>query len=574
MTTAAIPPLPHLQPPLRFLSSVPESLDPVWIQERYDELLARADQIGSDPAGWIALIHRRDELEAILSSRMTRIRTGYRQDTTDDARTAALEHMNRDIIPVVTDASVEVSRRIVASPCLEDLRLEFGDLFVQQEEGTCASNAPVNTQLRRELSEHLMAYTKVFGTGTFTWRGEEYPLSFARKAANDPDRTERHAAWKSTQDYVEQHEEKLQDIFDTAMNLRGQMAANLDLPSYIDLRYEEMQRYEYGPNEVSAFRDSVHEHVVPIVEQMHRRQARLHSETLLHPADQEIQVEPVPDMIVPLDQQLSAATEMFERMGNEFGAPWKMLVEEGLIDLEARPGKGTGASCATLSFERVPFLFCNSVGTAEDIRTLVHEFGHAMQSWRSRDIEPAQLRHPTLEACEIHSMTLELLALPHTASLFGDGAEAFARDHIQGTIATMPYLVAIDEFQHRIYDEKLDRAGRGDAWSELATQWLPGIDNNADAFYARNRWLRQLHVFNSPFYYIDYALARMVSWELWLDSLEDRDDAVGRYLELCSLGGTKPFRELVTTVGLSDPFDPAVVERTITRLRPHLGLDD
>lgn len=572
--TTTIPPLPHLVPPLRFLSSVPDELDADWIQQRYDELLARADELrDDDSAGWIALVHRRDELEAVIGSRMLRIRMAYRQNTTDEARTSALERLNRDIVPVVTDASVEVSRRIIASPCLEALRLEFGDLFVQQEQGTCASNAPVNTQLRRELSEHLMAYTKVFGTGTFTWRGEEHPLSFMRKAANDPDRDERHAAWLSGQQYTERHAEQLQDIFDTAMRLRQTMAQNLDLPSYIDLRYQQMQRYEYGPPEVAAFRDAVFEHVVPIVRDMHLQQAQLHGTELLHPADQEIQATPDPELVVSLDEQLDTATSMFEQMGDAFAAPWRMLVDEGLIDLMARPGKGTGASCATLPLERVPFLFCNSVGTAEDIRTLVHEFGHAMQAWRSRDIEPAQLRHPTLEACEIHSMTLELLALPYTEPLFGDGAPLFAREHVRSTISTMPYLAAIDEFQHHVYEGSLDRTARGDLWSQLAQRWLPGIDNDANEFYARHRWLRQLHVFQYPFYYIDYALARMVSWELWLDSLDDHDAAVERYLELCSLGGTRPFRDIIAAVGLSDPFDADVVARTITRLRPHLGID-
>ncbi|MCW2926934.1 MAG: oligoendopeptidase family, partial [Thermoleophilia bacterium] len=209
-----------------------------------------------------------------------------------------------------------------------------------------------------------------------------------------------------------------------------------------------------------------------------------------------------------------------------------------------------------------------------DVKTLVHEYGHALQGWRSRDIEPVDLQHPTMEACEIHSMTLELLALPYLEPFFGaEQLEHFRVEHLRSTLDVVPYMAAIDEFQHRIYDEGLDAEGRAAAWESAARRFQPAIDWDVDDWYAGNRWLLQLHVFQYPFYYLDYALARIVSWELWLLSLEDQQRATDIYLQLCDLGGTKPFRQMVMDAGLGDPFDEAVIANTMSRLREHLQLD-
>jgi oligoendopeptidase F len=158
------------------------------------------------------------------------------------------------------------------------------------------------------------------------------------------------------------------------------------------------------------------------------------------------------------------------------------------------------------------------------------------------------------------------------APLFGDDLEKFRLRALRGTISSVPYLASIDAFQHRVYEEDLDAAGRAEAWAQIAREYQPGIDWDADEWYGRNRWMLQLHVFQYPFYYLDYALARLVSWDLWLRSLDDRDGAIATYLELCSAGGTKPFRQLVLDAGLGDPFDPDVIADTVRRLTPHLKL--
>lgn len=574
MTTTLLPDLSHHAPTPRWLDSpLPTTIEPDWVRERYEEILAACDAAGEDDDAWIELVLRTSELESVLYSSGSRISIGYRQATDDAEAKAALERLNREVSPVMQDMSVEVARRFVASPCSDALAARFGDVYLKRLEAACRAHAPVNTALRTELSDVLMRHTKIFGTGTIRWRGEDHPFSFARKAALDPDRTERHAAWNSKIDYVKSHEQDLQSIFDEARDLRGRIASNLDMPSYTELRYLEMSRFDWTSADAASARRAIETHVVPIAAKLHQRQADALGTTLLHPADTEIKPDAAPDVIVPIDGQLDAAIEVFDSMGEVFGAPWRMMVKEGLVDVPARTGKGTGGFCSSFSWERLPFIFLNSVGVPDDVKTLVHEFGHAMQGWRSRMIEPVEQRHCTSEAAEIHSMTLELLAMPYLAPFFGDKLEQFRVEHLRSTLDVLPYMAAIDEFQHRIYDDGLDAAGRAAAWREIAGRFEPGIDWDADSWYGGGRWMLQLHVFQYPFYYLDYALARIVSWELWLRSLEDEQAAIDTYLNLCDAGGTKSFRTLVTDAGLGDPFDETVIASTVERLLPHLELD-
>jgi M3 family oligoendopeptidase len=462
----------------------------------------------------------------------------------------------------------------VALDAIED---EWGPLVRRQLEMEHRISDPVNIELDTQLSDVLMRYTSIFGKATVTWRGETLPISFARKAMYDTDTTERRAAHASVLDYVRGEAPELQEIYDEAFELNARIAANLKMDSFVELCYERLQRFDWKPTDAASFRGAVERHLVPLTLELRQRQAREQGVDLVHPADTEIWREPAPELSVSVDGQLAAASKVFNAVGGDFGDPFDLMVREGLIDLPARTGKGTGAFCTGFSDQRVPYIFCNSVGSPDDVKTLVHEYGHALQSWRSRNIELVSQRQPTLEACEVHSMTLELLVHPYLDAFFDEGADAFREQHLIETVLLLPYIACVDHFQHEIYSaERATRPSareRDELWCELTRRYRPGIDWDASPDSMRLRWLQQQHVFQSPFYYLDYGLARMVSWQLWLDSLEDRDKALATYLDLCTVGGTKSFRAMVRDAGLGDPFAEDTIADTVARLRPHLGLD-
>jgi M3 family oligoendopeptidase len=574
--TVTLPTLEHRAPRNMWLTKLPARLTAEWIHAQYDALMAGVGPDAGD-AAWIEAIRMANELESHIATSTSRVRLRFRQASEDPEAIADNRHVNSEIIPAVTERQIGFLRAMVASGSMDAIAAEFGELYRRQVEVECMISDPVNIPLNRELSDELMGYTTLFGSATVTWRGETLPISFARKAMHDEDTAERRAAHESVMDFVEASAPEIQRIFDRSCELRGMMARNLELDSYTEMQYQAMQRFDWGPADAAAFRAAVREHIVPLATQLRRMQAAAHGTELVHPADLEIWPDPAPELIVDIDEQLAAASTSLHRIGTAFGDPFDTMVREQLIDLAARPGKGTGAFCTSFPDQRVPYIFCNSVGSPDDVSTLLHEFGHALQNWRSADIELVQQRWPTLEACEIHSMTLELLAFPHMDTYFGSKAGVYCEQHLRATLLAVPYMAQVDAFQHEIYDrlasgEGLDGAGRNDLWAQLTREWRPGIDWDAEPRVAQLRWLQQLHIFHSPFYYLDYALARVVSWELWLRSLEDHDAAITTYLDLCSAGGTKPFRQLVLDAGLGDPFDPAVIANTVARLVPHLGL--
>ncbi|MCW2949000.1 MAG: oligoendopeptidase, partial [Thermoleophilia bacterium] len=360
MTTTELPDLSHRSPTPRWLpTDLPERIEGVWVQERFDEIIDACADAGEDADAWIDIVLRTSELEAFLGSHGSRAGIAYRQHTDDAAATAEYERWNREVSPVYSDASIEVARLVVAAPVADALEARFGPQLLKLLENACRAHAPVNTALRTELADVLMRHTRIFGKGTIQWRGETHPLSFARKAALDPDRSERHAAWQSKIDYVAEHAEELQAIYDEAFALRAKMAANLDQPSYVDLRYLEMARFDWNADDAAQVRRAIERHLVPLASELQARQAAALGTEKLHPADEEIQPTSVPQPIVDIDEQLDTALSVFGSMGEAFGEPFRLLVDEQLIDLPARPGKGTGAFCASFPFERVPFIFCN-----------------------------------------------------------------------------------------------------------------------------------------------------------------------------------------------------------------------
>ena len=251
------------------------------------------------------------------------------------------------------------------------------------------------------------------------------------------------------------------------------------------------------------------------------------------------------------------AKTMFAQLHPEIDAFFKMMVERGLLDLSARPGKAGGGFCTSFPNYDVPFIFANFNGTDHDVNVFTHEAGHAFQSWCSRDAELADYVWPTYEAAEVHSMSLEFLSWPHMELFFGDEADAFRRIHLAGSLSFLPYGVAVDHFQHLIYEQPdATPAERHQLWQQMERTYLPWRDYGTLEYPAKGGyWQRQGHIYGMPFYYIDYTLALTCALQFWVASRRDMGDAFERYLALCKRGGRAPFQDLVRSAGLRSPFE-------------------
>jgi M3 family oligoendopeptidase len=334
-----------------------------------------------------------------------------------------------------------------------------------------------------------------------------------------------------------------------------------------------MQRTDYGAQDVQRFRGEVLAEVVPLAEELRARQATelglaegelMYWDEAVHSAAGNAQL-----IGEGTDWLIETAGEMFRRMGPRFDDWWRMMVGRGLIDLPARSGKAPGAFVTDLSLYGVPFLFSNAAGVKADVKTLAHESGHAFQVYQARHHELIDSWWPTAEAAEIHSMSLEYLTWPHMALFFGDDAEAYRKQHLTESLLFLPYGVAIDHFQHTIYETpSLSAVERKKVWSDLERTYLPWRRyGDLPLAGEGGLWQRQIHVYNYPFYYIDYTLAQTCALQLWLSSIEDHDRALETYIALCERGGSLPFTKLVQSAGLVSPFEPGCLAEVVSQAR-------
>ncbi|MEO1254455.1 MAG: M3 family metallopeptidase, partial [Bacteroidota bacterium] len=260
---------------------------------------------------------------------------------------------------------------------------------------------------------------------------------------------------------------------------------------------------------------------------------------------------------------IEQARQMYDQLAPETKSFFRMLQNRQLMDVVAKEGKATGGYCTYIHGYGAPFIFSNFNGTSGDIDVLTHEFGHAFQVYSSRRLQPMEYNWPTYEACEIHSMSMEFFTYPWMANFFGSDTEKYYFSHLAGAIRFLPYGVAVDEFQHRVYaDPNLDSNQRHAIWKELEAKYLPHRQYAGNEFLEKGAfWSKQNHIYTSPFYYIDYCLAQICAFQLCLRDQKDHISAWADYLKLCKAGGSGSFLELVKLAGLESPFTEGVVEK-------------
>jgi M3 family oligoendopeptidase len=328
-----------------------------------------------------------------------------------------------------------------------------------------------------------------------------------------------------------------------------------------------MERFDYGPEQAAAFRRQIREIVTPAVEKLRERQRKrlgldrlfFYDETLLFP-------EGNPSPIGTTEELVEKAQAMYREMSPETGEFFDFMVKYRLFDLKTRPGKHMGGYMASIPAYKAPFIFSNFNGTSADVDVLTHEAGHAFQGYLSmRSIPVRMIQGSTAEVSEIHSMTMEHFTYPWMESFFGDKAEDYVTGHLVGSLAVLPYMASVDEFQHRVYEKPdMDAIDRRRTWREIEKAYMPWRDYDGEPFLEEGGfWMQKQHIFLYPFYYIDYALAQMGASYLYGLSRTDPEKAWKDYLTLLKAGGTKSYFELLSLAGIPNPFEEGNVEKCV-----------
>lgn len=498
----------------------------------------------------------------------------FRQDTGDEKARAAKARLDASAAALAETRRVFLATLATVQP---PLRAALADRFGQAvlDRWACelrSFDPAIGEKLAEEqrLQSEAMALT---GGARVDFRGASLTLPAVAASLTSPDRETRREAAAARWGWFAEHRETLDRQFDDLVKVRASIAAELGRPSFTELAYDRMRRTDYGAADVARFRAAIEEHVVPLVERIRARQATALGLDGLSIFDEGVQgpgQSPTPGGDAPWMED--RASEMFrdvdQTAGTRLGELFDRMREEGLLDLAAREGKGAGGFCSFLPSLGVPFIFANFNGTAGDARVFTHEMGHAYQGFSSHAVlELGDQRRCTSETAEIHSMSLEFLSWPWMELFFGDAAPRFRAEHLAQQIAFLPYGCAIDHFQHLVYAAPdATPAGRHTMWSEVEQRYLPWRDWG-DIPHGKDgaAWQAQLHVYQYPFYYIDYVLAELVALQLMELSLRDPAAAWASYQRLCDAGGSKSFRTLVQEAGLGDPFDPEIVRGVAER---------
>ncbi len=451
-----------------------------------EDAIAEWDASRRSTDSWSALVHLR-----------------FAQDTTDAQAKAAREYADA-LAPVATGHEAAIKRRLIDDPDRAGVEALVSPYVLRLWQTDVTTFDPAIAADMEEESKLTARYTELLASASFEIDGATVNLSGLTPYAESNDREMRHRAEALRWAFFEKNGAELDAIYDALVKLRHGMALKLGDKSFTPLAYRRMRRTDYDAADVARYRDQVAEHVVPLIAKLleSRRaefgwdELRYWDEALIDPAGN-------PRPIGDHDTLVAAAQTMFDRMDPRLAAFYRMMQAGGFLDLKNRPGKAGGGFCTSFPNAGVPFIFANFNGTHHDIGVFTHEMGHAFQCWESRNLPGIDQLWPTMEACEIHSMSLEFLTHPQMGLLVGDdAADRFRRMHLISSLAFLPYGVCVDHFQHEVFaNPDATPEERHAIWKRLEARYMPWSDYGDIGYLAKGgRWQAKHHIYNSPFY--------------------------------------------------------------------------
>ena len=499
-------------------------------------------------------------LSDVLNEVDSRLYVAVSVNTADEAAEAALLNFAKTISEPRAAAEQVLKDKLLASglstPTLE---VALQSLKVQASVFREA-NLPRDTQIV-ELSND---FDKLEGAQSVEWKGESLPLSMLSPALQSPERDERQAAWELKHGRILQDRESYNALWTKMYAIRQEMAHEAGHANFRDYQYAKMGRLDYNPADVAQFRQTILETVVPVANRIYARRAERLGLQQLRPWDTDVSAygaTPLRPFEAEADL-LQNSDAVFESLDPVLAGWFKQMQADGLLDLFGRPNKAGGGYCTEFRLARRPFIFMNASGTHSNLQTLLHEAGHAFHAFACFEIPVALEAQPPIEFCEVASMGMEMLCQPHLDRFYSPADSARAQmQHLESTLLFWPYMAVVDGFQDwaHTHAEGADPAACDAKWTELWRQFMPGIDYSGLDEIEATGWHRKLHIFQVPFYYVEYGLAQIGAYQVWRNSQKDLADAVTAYRAGLALGSTVGLPELFAAVGGRFAFDAATL---------------
>lgn len=546
----------------------------------YDDLASRplsAETVNSWLADWTSIAALVDELNTWYSIATT---VNTADSDTQDRYTAFLDHIR----PHAADAEQRLKEKLLAS----GLEPSGFEMPLRKLRTDAALYREANIPLLSDLRKLDLEYDGIAGARTVTWEGEEVPLSRVRPALFDPDRDRRERAYRTMRTRVIHDTPQLGDLWRRMVELRAQVAANAGYPNYREYRWQQLYRYDYTPDDAKRFHDAIAEVIVPAVTRLNARRREQLGVATLRPWDMDVNPTGKPALhpyqtVEELETKTSA---VFSHVDPQFGRYFETMRAEKLLDLDSRKNKAPGGYSLCYNVIHRPFIFMNGAGTHDDVQTLLHEGGHAFNSFEMAPLPYLQQRQEEMlpaEFAEVASMGMELLASPYLTQRYGgfytEAQAARARsENLAVVLSGWLHIAMIDGLQHWMYEHQeaaADIERCDDHWVTLVDRFRPDWDWSGLEQEKRTIWHSQLHVFQAPFYYIEYGMAQLGAVQLWANAIKDQAGAVAAYRRALSVGGTVSLPEMYRAAGIRFAFDAEtlqmaveLIERTLDELEP------
>lgn len=544
-----------------------EQIAPLY-QELIDRALATVVQLEQ-------LILDRSDLDAISEEAHANLYIAMTCHTDDESRRSAFLAFIKDVEPNLRTVGATLDRKIIESPLVAQLSSARYETYLrgmrQESRLFRAENVPLQTEATTADQE----YSRISGAMSVTFDGREQTMPQMAKYLEETDRSLREESWKAVSARRLRDSEAIDGIFDTLIGLRHRMALNAGFDNYRDFQHERMQRFDYRPSDCAKFHQAVEETCVPLMRVLHGERATALGIPAVRPWDLKVDLRGRSALrpFADTTELVEKTSRAFHRLDAELGVMFDSMRGGECLDLETRKGKAPGGYQYQRQHSRSPFIFMNAAGLQRDLITMVHEAGHAFHSILSKHDPLLAYRGSPTEFAEVASMSMELLTFPQLDEFYTpeEGARA-RRDLLENLATLLPWVATIDAFQHWVYTNPgHTRAQRRDCWLDLNRRFGGDVDWTGHDDALALLWQRQLHLFGSPFYYIEYGIAQLGALQLWRQSRRNPKAALENYKRALTLGGSKPLPELFSTAGLTFDFGPDTVRGLMDEVQLELA---
>lgn len=517
-----------------------------------------------------------DEYKAYSEDLGTNMRIAFirfTQDTRNEFYAAEQDYLD-EIGPEISVANAKIANCYLTSKFRKQLEERFPAVMFKNLQMAVDAADPRIVEDRVEENKVTTSYTKLMSSIIIDFEGEKLTMAGIGKYFTSPDRDLRKRAVYAWGQAIEDNKAQLDEIYDKLVKIRTRMGRKLGYEGFAPLGYLQMQRNCYTKEDIARFRENVLKYLVPLATKIRNKVGKELGIDKQYYYDNGIFTVEEPKPIGTPQEMFDNASKMYNEMSEETGKLFDTMRESECFDVMSREGKWGGGYCEGLPKYKLPFILANWNGSAGDVDVLTHEFGHALEFYKSFFIESEFLCSISMETAEVHSMSMEFLAYPWIDLFFGDKTPEYKFYHIGGAVTFIPYGTIVDWFQQSCYDNPdMTPAERNEMYNKMEKQFLPHMTTEGiPALQDGRRWQRQAHIFESPFYYIDYCFAQFTALQFLALSQEDYNGAFAKYIKFLNFGGTKPFTELLSECGLLSPFEEESFKLVVASCEKILGL--